>query len=205
MLPELFYFDMGNVLLRFSHERMADQMARVAGIDSRRVWNILFEEGLHWAFERGEVTREQFYGRFCEAAGCRADIERLEAAGNDIFDLNSPIVGLVGKLVAAGHRLGVCSNTTVSHWSHCTSRFGILKTMFQVQALSYRLGVMKPDPKFFVAAAKLVALPPQHLWFADDRPDNVTAARAAGWDAVQYESVSQINEVLRSRGVVINY
>ena len=53
MPPQFFYFDMGNVLLGFSHERMAEQMARVAKIDARRDWTILFEDGLHWAYERG--------------------------------------------------------------------------------------------------------------------------------------------------------
>src|SRR5207244_11262040 len=165
----------------------------------------LFEDGFHWAYERGDVTREQFYSRFCESVGARLDIDQLEAAGNDIFELNAPIVGLVGKLFAAGHRLGVCSNTTPSHWGHCASRFGILKTMFAIQALSYRLGAMKPDPKFYVAATGVADMLPPHILFADDRPDNVAAAAAAGWDAVRFESVSQLNEALRERGFVINY
>jgi putative hydrolase of the HAD superfamily len=74
MLPQFIYFDMGNVLLRFSHERMAEQMARVTGIDPALAWRILFEDGLEWAYERGELSREQFYGRFCELAGASADI-----------------------------------------------------------------------------------------------------------------------------------
>jgi glucose-1-phosphatase len=199
------YFDMGNVLLRFSHERMAEQMGRVAGIDARRVWKILFEDSLHWAYERGELTRDQFYGRFCELAGVRPDLAALDTAANDIFELNSPIVGLVGKLVAAGYRLGVCSNTTPSHWQHCTSRFAFLTTMFPVHAISAQLGAMKPDPRFYAAAAKLADAPPQRIFFTDDRADNVAAAIAAGWDAVQFESVSQLNAVLYSRGVRINY
>ena len=205
MLPQFLYFDMGNVLLRFSHERMAEQMARVAGFDARRAWRILFDDGLHWAYERGELTREQFYGRFCESAAAWPDIEALDAAGNDIFELNSPIVGLVGRLVAAGYRLGVCSNTTTSHWNHCTSRFAALTTMFPVHALSYRFRAMKPDPQFYASATKLAGVAPQHIFFTDDRADNIAAAADAGWDAVLFESVSQLNEALRSRGVLINY
>jgi HAD superfamily hydrolase (TIGR01509 family) len=64
---------------------------------------------------------------------------------------------------------------------------------------------MKPDPKFYSAAAELASVPPEHILFTDDRPENVAAASAAGWDAVQYESVSQLNDALRNRGVVINY
>ena len=205
MLPQFFYFDMGNVLLHFSHERMAEQMARVAGIEPPVAWRILFEDGLEWAYERGELTREQFYGRFCESAGARADIDALDAAGNDIFELNAPIIGPVGRLAAAGFRLGICSNTTASHWAYCTSRFKALNVAFPVQALSFRLKAMKPEAPFYAAAAKLTGVAPGRIFFTDDRPDNVAAAIGAGWDAVLFESVSQLNAALRDRGVVINY
>src|SRR4051794_31012791 len=154
MRPQFIYFDMGNVLLHFSHERMAEQMARVAGIEPALSWRILFEGGLEWAFERGELTREEFYNRYCEAAGKTADIDQLDAAGNDIFELNAPIIGPVGRLAEAGYRLGVCSNTTLSHWTYCTGRFRVLTSVFAVHALSYKLKAMKPEEPFYVAATK---------------------------------------------------
>jgi beta-phosphoglucomutase-like phosphatase (HAD superfamily) len=249
MALQFFYFDMGNVLLYFSHEKMAEQMARVVGIQPEQAWKILFEGaleggaleggaleggaleggaleggaleggalegggleggGLEWAYERGELTREQFYGRFCEAAGARRDVEALgvalDDAGNDIFDLNPPIIGLVGRLAGAGYRLGVCSNTSQSHWGHCVQQYRALSTTFPVHALSFRLKAMKPDPAFYAAATKLTGVAANQVFFTDDRPENVAAAIAAGWDAVLYKSVSQLNEALRSRGVVINY
>lgn len=210
MAPQFFYFDMGNVLLYFSHEKMAEQMARVVGIQSKQAWKILFGDaleggGLEWAYERGELTREQFYGRFCEAAGAQADVEALDPAGNDIFDLNAPIIGLVGRLAGAGYRLGVCSNTSQSHWGHCVQQYRALSTTFSVQALSFRLKAMKPEAAFYVAATKLTGVPANQVFFTDDRPENVAAAISAGWDAVLYESVTQLNEALRIRGVLINY
>ena len=48
-------------------------------------------------------------------------------------------------------------------------------------------------------------VPANQVFFTDDRPENIAAAIAAGWDAVLYESVSQLNEALRTRGVLINY
>jgi len=77
--------------------------------------------------------------------------------------------------------------------------------MFGVHALSYQIGAMKPDPRSYTAAAQLAGVNPQGIFFTDDREDNVTAAAAAGWDAVQYTSVSQLNEALCSRGIVTNY
>src|SRR5688572_22259729 len=106
MPPHFLYFDMGNVLVRFSHERMARQMAAVSGASQDRAWNILFAEGtgLEWAYERGELSRDQFYEQFCRAAGVPlADIDQLDAAGNDIFELDPLLIGLAGRLAAAGY------------------------------------------------------------------------------------------------------
>jgi FMN phosphatase YigB (HAD superfamily) len=206
MLPQFFFFDMGNVLLRFSHERAAEQMSRAVGIDPSRAWKILFEDGLHWQSERGEVTSDQFYARFCQAAGVPlGDRAALELAANDIFELNVPIVGLLGHLYFTGRRLGVFSNTTDDHWQYCTGRFGILTSLFRVHALSFKLRAMKPQPAAYAGAAALAGVPPEQIFFTDDRPDNVAGARAAGWDAVLFESVVQLNEELRRRGLRVNY
>jgi glucose-1-phosphatase len=134
-----------------------------------------------------------------------AELEALDAAANDIFELNTPIIALVGRLAAAGNRLGVFSNTTPSHWEYCTGRFGSLKTVFSVHALSFRLGAMKPAAKAYAAAANLAGVSPDAIFFTDDREENVAAARAAGWDAVVYTSAWELNEALRERGVRINY
>jgi glucose-1-phosphatase len=199
---------MGNVLLRFSHERMARQMAAVSGTQPDRAWQVLFqgEAALHWAYERGELSRHQFYERFCQSCGVAlGNLDQLDAAGNDIFELDPMIVGLAGRLAGVGYRLGILSNTTESHWAHCTRRYGSLSTVFRVHALSFRLKSMKPSPSIFEAAAKLAGVEPAGIFFTDDRDDNVAAAVAAGYDAVKYESVSQLNEALRQRHVLINY
>lgn len=206
MKPRFFYFDMGNCLLFFSHERMAEQVGQVTGVSAEKIRQSLFVDGLHWAYERGEFAREAFYGRLCESVGARLpDIDTLDAAGNAIFELNTPMVALVGKLAAAGHRLGVFSNTTASHWDYCTRRFGALKSVFPVHALSFRLKAMKPDAAAYAQAAELAHVPPESIFFTDDREENVTAARAAGWDAELFTSVCALNEALRARGVLINY
>jgi putative hydrolase of the HAD superfamily len=205
MPPQFFYFDMGNVLLRFSHERMAEQMGRVAGIATERVWKLLFEDGLEWAFERGDFAHDAFFDRFCELTGTSPPRAELEHAANDIFEQNVPMVGLVGRLNAAGYPLGVLSNTSAAHWGHCVRRFGILSSMFSVHALSYELRAIKPDPAAFQRAAKLAGLPAERIFFTDDRAENIAAAKTVGYDAVLYESVTQLNSDLRSRGLVFNY
>ena len=107
-------------------------------------------------------------------------------------------------MIGAGCRLGILSNTTASHWRYCTSRYGVL-SLFHVYAMSFNLQAMKPEPKIYAGAARLAGAEPGQIFFTDDRPEHVAGARAAGWDAVLFESAVQINEELRQRGVVFNY
>jgi putative hydrolase of the HAD superfamily len=50
-----------------------------------------------------------------------------------------------------------------------------------------RLGVTKPDPGFFAAAARRVGAEPSTILFIDDSARNVEGARAAGLAAEQWE------------------
>jgi putative hydrolase of the HAD superfamily len=204
-----FYFDMGNVLLHFSHERMAAQMAAVVGCTPQRAWNVLFEADLGIRHEEGKLTEDQFYDEFCRLAGApnlpAIDRTALEQAANDIFWLHTPMVALVGRLHAAGYRLGVLSNTNRGHWRFVTGRFSYLTTMFHVYAMSFEIGVMKPGPRIYEEATRLAGVSPQDIFFTDDRAENVAAAQAAGWDAVPFTTPAALSRELFRRGIVLNF
>ncbi len=206
-LPFL-YFDMGNVLLMFSHEQMAAQMAAVAGISQKRAWDILFEGNLGIRHETGLLTTDQFYDEFLKTAGVDAgkvDRAALDLAANDIFWLNTPMVALVGRLNAAGYRLGILSNTNAAHWNFVAERFAYLRQMFHVHAMSFNFHAMKPDPRIFAEAAKLAGAQARDVFFTDDRPENIAGAKAAGYDAVLFTKPAALSEELFARGIVANY
>jgi putative hydrolase of the HAD superfamily len=199
------YFDMGNVLLYFSHERMAAQMASVVGIAPERSWQILFDGDLGIRHEEGRITNDEFFDEYCRTAGKTGDRTALELAANDIFRLNVPMVALVGRLNAAGYRLGILSNTNDAHWRFATQRFSYLSTMFHVPAMSFRIHAMKPAADIYTEAAKLAGVAPADIFFTDDRPENVAGAQAAGWDAVLFTSPAALSNDLFHRGIVGNY
>jgi FMN phosphatase YigB (HAD superfamily) len=194
------YFDLGNVLLHFDHHQAARQMAEVAGLDARQVWEIVFAGGLEAQYEEGALDSQQFYDEFCRQSHTRADFARLLAAGAAIFSPNFGVIALVRELHAAGHRLGVLSNTCAAHWEYCTDgRYPFLNECFEAYALSYELQSMKPAPRIYEQAAELAGVLPAEIFFVDDREENVAAARAVGFDAVLYESVEGLQNALAQR------
>lgn len=204
------YFDMGNVLLTFSHELAAKQTAQLCGIPDKLAWQILFDEGLHWEYERGELTQEQFLGRFCQRARNESGFsvpgpEKFDHAASAIFDLNTRILPILFGLRSAGYELGVLSNTSSAHWRYCTARFPFLETMFDRHALSYRIGVMKPSDGIYQRAAEIAGAAPGDILFFDDRLENITTAIAAGWNAVHFTTPAAAARELSRRGITTNY
>lgn len=206
MPPAFIYFDLGNVLLYFSHEQGCRQMAEVSGVAPEVVRSLIFESGLLNQCERGELTNSELFEIFCEKTGTRPDYGQLQEAGNSIFTCNRSILPLIGHLQLAGHRLGILSNIGESHWNYVSGgRYGILPQSFEVCVLSYQVGAMKPDPKIFQHAAERAGVTPQEIFYTDDRADLVAAAQQAGFDAVQYTSTHKLAVELRKRGVRSNF
>lgn len=203
--PRFLYFDLGMVMVTFSLERMCRQMAAAAGVSPQAVRHVLLETPLQTAYETGRLSTREYYEEFCRLTHSQPDCDALVWAATDIFELNYPIVALASQLRQAGYRLGVLSNTCVSHWEHCYGRFRFLRDCFSVHALSFELHVMKPDAEIFLAAAKLAGVAPAEMFFVDDLAGHVVGARAVGVDAVQYTTVAELAAALRTRGLRFNY
>ena len=205
MQPKFLYFDLGKVLLDFSRDQLARQVADVAGIDPAGVVEAIYGSGLQAKYETGQISGREFYDAFCLKTGTRPDYHALAHAASDIFELRLSMLPVVAQLYQAGDRLGILSNTCESHWEHCARRFRILAESFAVFALSYRIKAAKPDKAIFLAAAELAGVEPQEIFFVDDTPEHVAGAQAVGFDAVQYSSTPELVAELRGRGIRFNY
>ncbi|MEX0585882.1 MAG: HAD family phosphatase [Pirellulales bacterium] len=200
------YFDLGNVLLFFSHERAARQMAEVAGVPYELVWELLWDHELELRYEAGQITSDQFYQEFCEQTGTRPDRQKLLFASGAIFEVNVPMKAVASAVQSAGYRTGILSNTCEAHWDYCIDgRYGGLPDAFDVLVLSYELRAMKPAAEVYEAAIRMAGVPAGEIFFVDDRAENVAGAIAAGIDAVLYTTTPQLVADLRRRGLEFNY
>jgi FMN phosphatase YigB (HAD superfamily) len=209
MKPSFLYFDLGNVLLSFSHERMCRQMAEVAGVSPEAVRSSLFDasgqpggHSVQWQFERGDLNALAVYEYYCEAHGVRPEKDQLFTAGCNIFDEIAPSVELVEQLKDAGHRLGIMSNTNSIDWGFVSSgRFPFINRCFEHYVLSFEVRAMKPEREIYDQAVRIARVPADRVFFADDRQENVDGALAAGLDAVLFTTTKSLINDLRQRGV----
>jgi glucose-1-phosphatase len=205
MQPKFLYFDLGKVLIDFSYEQMFQQIGAVSSITPEAAQAAVLGSGMLRDHEAGRLSDRQFYEAFCTITGRRPDFDALAAAAREIFSLNLSILPLVSQLHQAGYPMGILSNTCAMHWDYCRSHYRIVTDAFDVTALSYRLGAVKPEPAIFHAAARLAGVRPDEIFFVDDVAEHVAGARAVGFDAVQYTATDALADQLRQRGVRFNY
>ena len=202
--PEFFLFDLGNVLVHFDHLLACQQLQPLLGGDAEQIQKVLFERGLEREYESG-LSGEEFCQRLREAFSSDASDRLLLEAHADIFSLSHSMVPLVNQLSAAGHALGILSNTCSSHWQHCCRKFRLVRTLFETTILSFEVGAMKPDPAIFHTAIERVGVVPARILFVDDLEQNVETARTMGFDAVRYSTTREFCRELMARHVALNF
>jgi putative hydrolase of the HAD superfamily len=66
---------------------------------------------------------------------------------------------------------------------------------------SYRIGLMKPDPRIYRIALKTAGSEPHKTLFVDDRRENVEGARALGIIAHQFKDAEDLLELLHAHNI----
>ena len=198
------YFDLGNVIVHFSHARSRDQMAQLAGIEPEIVERVVFQDGLQNRYESGEINSEQFAAEFNRLTSARTCTDQLVAAASDIFWLNRPLLPVLAALRWASFPIGILSNTCPAHWQDVLTKSVVLPDYFCQTVLSYEKKCMKPGAQIYRQAIAATGLAPEQIFFTDDRPENVRAAADCGIDAYQFESVPDLIGQLVARGIPLN-
>ena len=193
-------YDLGNVLMSFSHERMCEQIAAVFAVSSADVKRVIFDEQLYLQFDHGRLTEEQFHKHLQSAFGATCSIEELRKAAGDIFEPIAEMHLLVDELKAAGLRLVLLSNTCVTHIDWIRSHFDLLEK-FEDLVLSYEVGCCKPDVAIFEIAKERIGCRPEECLYTDDIAAYVKVARGLGFRAETFTTPAQFRDDLFRYGV----
>jgi len=194
-------FDLGNVLVFFSHERMCRQIGELVGASEAEVRAILLGTPLQLDFESGRKTAAQVHtelDRFFASSTNLADFER---AASDIFVLNEPMVPLLDELKNNGVRLVLLSNTCSSHFQFVENQFDLL-SRFDDFTASYRAGATKPFDRIYEDALARIQCEPGECFYTDDIAEYIDAAKRFGIDAEVFESAEHTREQLVNRGAL---
>ncbi|MCW3010475.1 MAG: haloacid dehalogenase [Solirubrobacterales bacterium] len=160
------------------------------------------------AFMKDPMARELLADFECGRLG-NADFERKFGAVLEVEEPEGLIERLFGRMAAdevmqdaviafkaAGVRTGLLSNS----WGTATYDRRRFDQLFDVLVISGELGVRKPEPSIYAAAAERMGLEPSELVFVDDLRGNLKPARALGMATVHHTdaaaTIAQLEELL---------
>ena len=194
------FFDLGNVLFLFEHQIAWQQMAQLCELDPEIVRDAVFRSPLQLQYERGAISSAEFYQQFCQQLEVQPDYPQLMKAASDIFRPAVETIDVVKQLKREDYQLGLLSNTCAAHWEWIEGQaFSWIKDCFETFVLSFQVHCLKPELEIYVVAAEQARRQAQDLLLIDDLEENVTAARNAGWDAIQFVGVEDLSEQLKKR------
>jgi 2-haloacid dehalogenase len=177
--PQAVIFDIGNVLIEWNPERYYDSQL---GEETRRR---LFAEvpltQMNLDIDAGALFRETIYDmadrhpRWSEPIRWWHD-RWIHMASPRI----EPSIALLRALRKRGVPVFALTNFGTHSFAYAETQYDFF-TEFDRRYISGELGVIKPDPAIYAAVEKDCGLPPEALLFTDDKPENVAAALARGW------------------------
>ena len=119
----------------------------------------------------------------------------------DIFVAIEPMVQIQAALRQEGLRCYVFSNTNELAAEHIRRTFPFYAN-FDGYVLSYQQGVMKPDARIYEILEGKAGRRGGDIVYLDDRPENVAAGAARGWQAIVQESPEKSRAALRQLGLL---
>ena len=199
MKQRTIFFDLGNVLIFFDHQKMWRQVAHHAGMHEDHVKEIL---QIHAdAYERGSVDSKQIHEKLCQKAGQPLHYEGTMHALSDIFQPNEPVISIALSLKERGHRLFLLSNTCEAHFEFVRAHFPFIKH-FDGFVLSYEVNARKPEKAIYENALRIAGCRKQECFYTDDVIDFIHAARSIDIDAEQYTTPEQLTQHLKERSLL---
>jgi putative hydrolase of the HAD superfamily len=193
-------FDLGKVIVPFDFKRGYQAISRICRYSPEEIPRRIGSTDLVQRFECGQVEPRDFVSQLCGTLDLEIDYDRFCEIWSSIFLRETLIPEAMLEGLSRRGRLLLLSNTNAIHFQMIRDNYPLLRH-FDDYVLSYEVGAMKPSPRIYREAIARAACEPGECFFTDDIAEYVEGARAAGMDAVRFESAAQIDAELAKRGV----
>lgn len=148
--------------------------------------------------DAGLITDEDFYREFAEVSG--ESPTELRAEFHDTRHLNRRLVPVIGALKTQ-YKIGMLSNTSAALLEEFLAEHSI-RHLFDVVVASSDTGYIKPQRDIFNITAERLGVALEEIYFIDDSPVNVEAARSYGMGAHLYTTVVELEKAFKQQAMV---
>jgi glucose-1-phosphatase len=199
--PNIVVFDLGKVLVDFDYSIAGQRIAAQSDMSASDVQTFLDQSPLLVRYETGQVTRQGFFDEVRKTMGFRGSIEQFAGFFADIFTAIPPMIELHALVRQKRIPTYIFSNTNDLAITHVRRRFPFFSN-FDGYILSHEVGAMKPDVKMYSALERLTGFRGSYVLYVDDRPENIAAGAARGWQTILHETPEKTRTAMQEFGLL---
>jgi glucose-1-phosphatase len=185
--------DLGGVVCRFDPDSRLRAFERLTGRSAAEIHAAIFESGLERQAELGEIDPITLRSLLLAALDADIDAETLRAGWSLAFDPDDKVLTLIDRLAVPAVLFTNNGPMVDRCLDHELFR---VRGRFKHAFLSWELGAAKPEPAAYQAVTTKLEVEGSQIFFVDDSPENVAAARALGWQAEVFTDVVTLQEQL---------
>ncbi|MFN8578758.1 MAG: HAD family phosphatase [Candidatus Sericytochromatia bacterium] len=185
-------FDYGNVLSIPQTQEDINKMVELLNVEEEKFHDSYYK--YRDLYDGGAVNGVGYWDLVSKALDRNLDYKTLEYLAK--FDLdswynqNQDMWSLVKKL-KENYKTALLSNNLHELVIRMEKDLDLNKH-FDVITFSYKLGIVKPDPRIYEHCLKDLNLEPQETIFIDDRKNNIQTANNLGINGIIFENYSQL-------------
>ena len=194
-------FDLGKVLVEFDYGIAGRKLAQRSRMAATELGRFLVQVPLIVQYETGLISSEQFYQEVRAASGYEGDLEEFAGLFADIFSPIEPMIDLQTELRRRGFPTYIFSNTNELAVRFIRNSFPFFSN-FDGYILSYEHYAMKPDAKLYEVVEKKTGARGAEILYMDDRPENIDAGQARGWQVILQETPEQTRAAVERLGLL---
>ncbi len=200
--PEVVVFDLGKVLLEFDYGKAARNLAAQSASSAEAIHKFINQSPLLFRYETGLMTKEEFYAAIRSETGFKGGMEEFGEMFGDIFEPMEPMIKLHATLKQKKVPTFIFSNTNELAVAHIRRHYPFFSG-FDGYILSYEHGAMKPQAKLYEVVERTTKREREKIIYIDDRPENIEAGAARGWQVVLQETPEKTAGALRKTGLLV--
>jgi 2-haloacid dehalogenase len=198
--PRAVVFDIGRVLydwdLRYLFEELIADSAQLDWF----LGNVVTEQW-HFQSDGGRPLADMLPERIAQFPDQRSLIEAYAARFNETLRAMPETHDIVGRLSAAGMPLYGLTNFGAEFWAGFRPTAPLFDHFANI-VVSGQERCAKPDSRIYTLAETRWGLAPSELFFTDDNPANVAAAKARGWQAHLFTGAAALEAQLVTAGLL---
>ena len=193
-------FDLGGVLIRTEDRRPRQMLADAFGMTASELEKIFFGGESGDAAQRGDITAAEHWENVRVTLNLRPD--EIEAVRTTFFSgdvLDRQLFDYITSLrlryrtIALSNAMSDARPSLLNKWT--------LGSLFDQIFISAEMGMMKPDPRIYLAVLSQLDVSPVETVFVDDFLHNIQAAKALGlrtiWFRHRDTAIGELQKMLK--------